>query len=179
MSEAKENSELTSLVKRVQKGDEKACGELIEATEASLFKFCLLLSRNREIAEDLCQEAYIKALENITKLENPATFVGWLYQIARNLYIDLTRSAAFRKNVAEEEMPEAASGSDMEAVVIVHKLLADFAPEERFLLLLIELGGCSYKEAGEHAGMSEDAVRSKLHRLRQAFIQRYGIVKKS
>ncbi|MBS1970796.1 MAG: RNA polymerase sigma factor [Bdellovibrionales bacterium] len=179
MAETKETPELTDLVVRVQNGDERACGELIEATQASLYKFCLLLSRNREIAEDLCQETFIKALESISKLQNPATFVGWLYQIAKNLYIDLTRSAAFRKNVSEEEMPEAASGSDLEAVVIVHKVLADFDPEERFLLLLIELGGCSYKEAGEHAGMSEDAVRSKLHRLRQLFMQKYSSNKKS
>lgn len=166
--------ELATLVRRVQKGDEKAAAELITAVQSSLLKFCLFTSRNREIAEDLCQETLIKALQNISKLENPATLMGWLYQIAKNLYVDLTRSAAFRKNVAEDGVAEAAGDSDLEAVVIVQRILKDFDPEDQFLLLLIELGGCSYKEAGEHAGMSEDAVRSKLHRLRAQFMQKYN-----
>lgn len=169
--------DLSALVRRVQKGDEKAAAELISAVQSSLYKFCLFTSRKREIAEDLCQETLIKALQNISKLENPATLMGWLYQIAKNLYVDLTRSAAFRKNVSEEELVEAAGDSDLEAVVHVQKVLKDFEPEDQHLLLLIELGGCSYKEAAESVGMSEDAVRSKLHRLRQQFMQKYNAAK--
>lgn len=171
--------DIATLVKRVQKGDEEAAAALVSAVQGSLFKFCLFTSRKREIAEDLCQETLIKALQNISKLENPATFMAWLYQIAKNLYVDLTRSAAYRKNVGEEELIDAAGDSDLEAVVLVQKILADFEPEDQFLLLLIELGGCSYKEAAEQAGMSEDAVRSKLHRLRQQFLQAYNSTKKT
>jgi len=179
MSEPAENVEIAALVVRVQKGDERACGELIDATQSQLYKFCLLLSQNREVAEDLCQEAYIKALQSISKLQNPVTFMGWLYQIAKNLFIDMTRTSAYRKNVSEEELAEVATGNDLESVIQVQKILAEFEAEDRFLLLLVELGGCSYKEAGDRAGLSEDAVRSKLHRLRQRFIQSYNSIKGS
>lgn len=173
MSQSLDIQYLTELVVKAQKGESDAHGALIDLTQNSLYKFCLLMSNNREVAEDLCQETYIKALQSITKLQNPKTFVGWLYQIARNLFVDHTRSAAYRKNSALEEADEVAVGSDMEAILNVQRILAQFAPEERFLLLLIEIEGYSYQEAGNLAGLSEDAVRSKLHRLRQLFIQRY------
>lgn len=166
------DADIKSLVRRVQQGDRQAPGELIDATQGLLFKFCFLLSRNREVAEDLCQEALIKAFQGIHQLQKPETFLGWLYQIAKNLFIDYTRSAAYRKNVSDEVLAEFEAGSDMEAVALVQEILAHFEPEEQFLLLLVELGGCSYKEAGERTGLSEDAVRSRLHRLRQAFIEK-------
>lgn len=178
MSKVLDNEELGALVLRIQNGEEAVQGELIDRTQERLFKFCFLLSHNREMAEDLCQEAFIKALQNIHKLQNPLTWVGWVYQIAKNLFIDHKRSAASKKNQREasegEEVALAAASKDseMEVVLTVQKVLAEFEPEERFLLLLIELEGCSYKEAAEYAGMSEDAVRSRLHRLRQAFIQK-------
>lgn len=175
MSKSTDCEELGALVLRVQHGDERAQGELIDRTQERLFKFCLLLSHNREMAEDLCQEAFIKALHNIKRLQNPLTWLGWLYQIAKNLFIDHKRSAASKKNqheISAFDQVSEAKDSEVEVILTVQKVLADFEPEERFLLLLIELEGCSYKEAGEHAGMSEDAVRSKLHRLRQAFVQK-------
>lgn len=173
MSKTLDTSYLGTLVERAQKGDEAVHGEIIDLTQNALFKFCLLLSQNKEVAEDICQETLIKALQGIHKLQNPKTFLGWMYQIARNLFIDFKRSAAHRKTVSEDQAEEASASSDLDLMAHVQKTLHQFDPDERFLLLLIELEGYSYKEAGEMAGLSEDAVRSKLHRLRQLFIQRY------
>lgn len=170
------NEVVTELVEKVLKGDESARGELIQETQARLFKFCLLLCHNRELAEDLCQEAFIKAFNNIRNLHNSAVFFGWLCQIAKNLFIDHTRSAASKAHESEDALSDLSERGDMDLVLSVQKILSQFEPEDRFLLILIELEGHSYKEAGELAGMSEDAVRSKLHRLRSLFIKKFNKV---
>lgn len=173
MKASEDSTQLQSLVSRAIEGDPQAQGQLIELTQDRLFKFCLLLSHNREIAEDLSQETLIKAFKNLKALKKPEALMGWLYQIAKNLFLDLKRSSS-RLEVPTEEMPSTESGDpDMSVILSVQKVLSQFEPEERFLLLLVELEGYSYKEAGEMAGLSEDAVRSKLHRLRGQFVSQF------
>lgn len=178
MSKTLDNSHIGTLVTRVQNGETGVWVEVIEVTQAPLFKFCLLLSHNREVAEDLCQETFIKALQNIHKLKNPITLVGWMYQIAKNLFIDQKRSSAQEFTSKENSQAESAYLLNMDEILGVQNVLAQFEPEERFLLFLIELDGFSYKEAADLAGLSEDAVRSKLHRLRQQFMQRIESLQK-
>lgn len=169
-----DHAHFTALVLKVLEGGEGASAQLIEATQSRLFKFCLLLCRNREVAEDLCQETLLKALQNIKSLKDPNTFLGWIYRIARNLYTDIKRKPGSRDETLDDVAAQAANGADLDVVMNVQKILAKFEPDERLLLLLVELEGCSYKEAGEVLELSEDAVRSKLHRLRGAFIRKYN-----
>ena len=173
MDRTQAESQLTEVVKKVQAGEANAQGELITLTQERLFKFCLLLGHNRELAEDLCQESFIRAIQNIQKLKNPETFIGWLYQIAKNLFIDTKRSAANKEFVSDESVKEVGQASNMDLILNVQRTLQIFDPDERLLLLLIELEGYSYKEAGDLVGLSEDAVRSKLHRLKGTFIKNF------
>ena len=60
----------------------------------------------------------------------------------------------------------------MESVIQVQKVLRTFDPDDRYLLLLVELEGMSYRETAEMLKTTEDAIRSKLHRLRQEFVKK-------
>lgn len=172
MSEVQDHAALAAIIIRIQQGDERAPGELVDAVQAKLFKFCILLCRNREVAEDLCQEALVKSLRNLQNLKNPETYWAWLYQITRNLFIDQKRKPEEREEFLE--MQEFDSKADFDLVLSVQKVLSQFEPEDRMLLLLVELEGCSYKEASEVLHISEDAVRSRLHRLKSAFVKKYN-----
>ncbi len=55
----------------------------------------------------------------------------------------------------------------------MQKVLSQFEPEERYLLILVEVEGRSYKEAADILEVSEDAVRSRLFRLRQSFLEKW------
>jgi len=170
----RDNKDIAILVQRVLAGDELAHAELIEATQSRLYKFCLLISHNREIAEDLCQETFIKSFHNIKSLKNPETFVGWMYQIARNLFIDMKRKPASKEEHQAETTLHAGRNADLDVIMNVQKVLSHFEPDDKILLLLVELEGYSYKEAAETIGTTEDAVRSKLHRLRALFIKKFN-----
>lgn len=156
------------LVTNAQRGDPEAKSELILLTEKKLFKFCILLGHNRELAEDLCQETYIKAFRSLNLIKNNEAFLGWLYQIAKNIFIDLKRS---KKDLSSELTEERSSDSNIETILHVQQVLAQFESEDRYLLLLIELEGLSYKEAADMIKSTEDAVRSKIHRLRHEFLK--------
>lgn len=168
------DEEIHRLVIQVQAGDDSARQEVILRTQDRLFKFCLLLCHNKELAEDLCQEAFIKAFRNINSMQNPRVFLGWMCQIAKNLFIDHTRSASFKSHVSDASLENMGDHPEMDLILSVQKVLSQFDPEERLLLMLIEMEGHSYKEAGDITGVSEDAVRSKIHRLRSLFIKKFN-----
>ena len=172
-----ERDAISELVAKAAKGDRAAFGDLIEATQNRLFRFAITLCGDRNLAEDLCQEAFIKAHGNLSSLSNPNAFVDWLFQITKNLYLDLCRSKSSKMASLDDEengiMAEAASeGGDMGDILAIRKALSQFEPEDRCLLVLVDLEERTYQEAAEILGITEDAVRTRLFRLRKAFIEK-------
>ena len=175
MSGRDENEDLLrELVLKVQGGDTNCFGELIEKTQNRLFKFCFFLSGNRVVAEDLAQEAYLKAFDRIKGLTKAESFQDWLFRIAKNLYIDQVRSGASRETAVEEAQLESLGvEANLTEILSVQKALSQFEPEDRALLILVEVEGRTYKEAAAHLETTEDAVRSRLFRVRQEFVRKW------
>jgi RNA polymerase sigma-70 factor, ECF subfamily len=170
------DSELKVIIEQAKKGNDKAQAELVFIFQDKLLKFCLFLCRHRHQAEDLCQDTFVKALKNLPNLIDTERFQSWLYQIAKNLFIDQTRSLSSKSlaldDVAASDLAGLVSQDNIEIVIQVKRVLSQFETEDRLLLILIEVEEYSYREASEFLGMSEDAVRSKLHRLRQIFVKK-------
>jgi len=165
-----------TLVTAAMKGDQQAFGALIGTTQHRLFKFCLYLCGDRVVAEDLCQEAYLRAYSRMDSLTKAESFLDWLFRIAKNLFIDHLRSGQSRESELDEEQLESmgVDSADLSEIIAVHKSLAQFETEDRYLLLLIDYEGRTYQEAAEMMGITEDAVRSRLFRLRQAFLEKWN-----
>ncbi len=161
---------LKEIVEAAATGDARAVRELIEATQGRLFKFCLVLCGDKARAEDLSQDAFIKALANLKKLQKPEAFVEWLFRVTRHLYIDEVRK--FKDASGDLESVEAPA-RDHADIIAVHQTLSQFEAEDRWLLVLVDMENYSYKEAAEIMGVSEDTVRTRLFRLRKAFIEKY------
>lgn len=161
---------LKELVEAAAAGDPKAVRELVEATQGRIFKFCLVLCGDAARAEDLAQDAYLKALANLKSLKKPEAFIDWLFRLTRHLYIDEVRKQ--KETVAElDDIPD--TKPEHSDVIAVHQTLSQFEPDDRWLLVLVDLEDYSYKEAGDILGISEDAVRTRLFRLRKAFIEKF------
>ena len=168
-------SPISEFVSRAQAGDSSAYTDLIEATQSRLFRFCLTLTGDRVLSEDLCQDAYIKVLARIGSLEKPGAFMDWLFRITRNLYLDHIRSGQARETELDEAAMESRDprSADLAEVMSIHRALAQIEPEDRWLLLLVDLEERSYQEAAEALGVSEDSVRSRLFRLRKQFVEQW------
>ena len=166
--------ELALWVQAAQKGDQQAMAALIENSQNSLFKFCLFLCSRAELAEDLCQEAFLRAFLNINNLKNPQAFQGWLFQCARNAFLDFVKSP---KNKGHDEISDLPhndlNAEDYQTSFEVRKTLQALDPEERVLLVLIDIQGFSYAEAAKITGLSEPGMPSRLHRIRLNFMGKH------
>lgn len=167
------------LVVRARKGDEAAIAELIDAVQDRLFRFLVLLCGNQELARDLCQDTLIQAIDSLDKLKNPEGFGSWLFKTAKSRFLDHVRRPANAAGPALEEIPETEfdpDGLSKESSLHVQQILASLKEEERLVLLLIDLEGRSYEEAAEVIGITENAVRSRLHRARKVFVEKYETI---
>jgi len=164
---------LKEIVEAAAAGDKKSVRELVEVTQSRIYKFCFVLCGDPVRAEDLAQEAYLKALGSLHKLKEPGAFIDWLFRITRNLYIDDVRKRREEALAPGGEEP-GSDAPEFAQILAVHKVLSQFETDDRLLLVLVDMESYSYRDAGQILGITEDAVRSRLFRLRKEFIEKYG-----
>jgi RNA polymerase sigma-70 factor (ECF subfamily) len=138
----------------------------------SLRAFARGLCGNRELADDLAQEAMMRAWAARDSFEPGTNFRAWIYMILRNHFYTTIRKnsrmtswdpeAAERILVQEPGQQHAVHMSDVE------KALQQLPAEQREMLLLVGAGGASYEEAAEIAGCALGTVKSRLARGRTA-----------
>lgn len=167
------------LVEEAKKGNRQALKILIESHQNEVFRFLTFLSGNQDLAGDLTQETFIRALEGINGLKDNTKFKSWLKITAKNLFLDHLKSANVKYNQSMESLNAEEgllSGLEMhpDLDLAIRQTLAQMTDEARLVLLLIDLEGHSYQEAAEIINITENALRSRLHRARQDFQDIYS-----
>ena len=108
--------------------------------------------------------------------------MSWLFKSAKNLHLDFLKSpqnSNLAKAIPLEEVIEdtcplvGGSQADQNEVLQIQQALKELAPEDRVILLLVDLEEYTYAEAAEIAGISESNLRFKLHHIRKAFAEKY------
>lgn len=133
------------------------------------YNFAYRLTGNDADASDLTQDAFIRVFRAWQSFKPGTSFLSWIYRIVTNLYRDELRRRKGR--FYQEEIPERAV-APIEDYVEAHlsepvsKALAGLSPEQRKIVLLADVEGCSYQEIGQIVGCSVGTVRSRLHRAR-------------
>ncbi|MCM2276689.1 MAG: RNA polymerase sigma factor [Oligoflexia bacterium] len=174
-----QEAELQQLIRQAQKGEEAALSALVDRFQSKVFRFCFHLCGEKGMAEDLCQEVLVKALKQLSKLDDPAKFTSWIMRIAKNQFLDEVRRPGHTQELLEVEredgvpMRETADTGATPADVSmeVREALEKLKPDDRMLLVMIDIEEWSYAEAAEIISVSENAVRSRLHRARNAFLK--------
>ena len=143
--------------------------DLYERHFEELRRYCLQLCRNGDMATDLVQETFVRALEREEAMEAfpPEQQRAWLYKTARNLFLDGARRSARllqkQRYLLDEEAAEERGFSQAE----MEMLLLRLPPEMRTLFRLRYLEGYSAADLGEMFDMPAATVRTKLLRARQ------------
>jgi len=183
-SEAVETNEL---VARHLSGDARAFGEIVGRYHGRLLNFTHRMIGDRERAEDLVQEAFIRVSRHLHRFDPSKKFSTWVYTIASNRAKNELRShrrsplvfyQSARAPGDEDHSPLQYEDSrsrpdDMFAgrqlKELVEATLARLSPQYRQVLILREFEGRSYEEIAEIAGCNLGAVKSRLHRARACF----------
>jgi len=152
------------LISRVRRGDVEAFNLLVSRWEKRVFNYLLRLTGRPEDAMDLSQEAFLKAYQNIRKLDDPARFGPWLYRIAHNEAYSL-----FRKRRPETALEDAgpernpAPGFPMDLSLAVTAALDRLNPEQREAVVLKVYEGFKFEEMAEVLGCPVSTVKSRLY----------------
>lgn len=154
-------------IDRCRRGDENAMTALIGKHRRRLVRVAANVLRDPFEAEDVTQEAFLKAFREIHKLREDSAFSGYIYRICIRLCMDRLRSKRVEAMVIDK--PEPSKGTQVETQVLVEDLLAELTPELRATLVLREMEQMSYEEVADLMRVPVGTVRSRLHTARERF----------
>lgn len=142
--------------------------ELYDQCYDRLLRYCLGLAGEPATAEDLAQEAFLRALEHWEDVQALGTAQrrSWLYKTARNLYIDLLRKRS-REDPGGEEALEGQSFEEDFTALAVRQLVNRLPPEEKALFELRYFQGYHSTELGELFDLPPPTVRARLSAARR------------
>jgi len=157
------------LIARIRRGDIEAFNALVSRWEKRVFNYLLRLTASTEDALDLSQDVFLKAYQNIRKLDDPARFGPWLYRIAHNEAYSLFRKR--RPETAFEELSESeigaardsAPGFSLDLSLAVTAALDRLNPEQREAVVLKVYEGFKFEEIAEILGAPVSTVKSRLY----------------
>lgn len=177
------------LVSLYLSGKESAFEELLKRHQDRIFTQIIVMVRDEELANDLFQEAFMKAIRTLKegRYNEEGKFLPWILRIAHNLTID-----HFRRN---KKMPLVRSDEDrdvfatipldelnveetwIEEIITtdVHKLINELPEEQREVVMLRHFSGMSFKEISEQCNVS---INTSLGRMRYALINMRKIMEK-
>jgi RNA polymerase sigma-70 factor, ECF subfamily len=152
------------LIAKARRGDVEAYNLLVSRWEKRVFNYLLRLVSNREDALDVSQEAFLKAYQNLPKLDDPARFSSWLFRIAHNEAFSLLRR---RKPEGEFLEPRAKDlGGRMlpiELSLAVESALKILSEDQREAVLLKVYQGFKFEEMAEILECPVSTVKSRLY----------------
>lgn len=171
---------------RVKDGDEGAFAQLVSNYQSRLVSIFYNMLGNRETAEDLAQECFLRIYQARHGYEPTAKFATWLYRIANNLASNTRRSFGRRKEVSlsaqdskmmdatprEQSVPEKSALmptrqiDTRETREVVREALEDLNDRQRMAVLLHKFEEMSYADISEAMELTPTAVKSLLSRAR-------------
>jgi RNA polymerase sigma factor (sigma-70 family) len=156
--------------------DVRAFDELVARHEPRLYRLAFRMLRQREEAEDVVQEAFVKAFEALPSLRAPKAFPAWLQRIAVTLCLTRLRSARRGREISLEDSAFASLADTLSSQLddgrLVRAALADLPPHYRALLEACYVHGYTYAELAAFAGLEMPTLKARLFRARRCLRKR-------
>ena len=175
-----------ALMARVARGGQDAFEVLLKRYGDAVVTFCYAFVRNREVAEDLGQETFLRVYRSAARYKPLAKFTTWLYRIAANLSINELKKGKLRRAVSLDEP----TGSDSDGTRIVERIASDarqplteaeireahqlvqkaiekLPEDQRATIVLVEHHNLSYREVADVLGVTVSAIKMRVKRARE------------
>ena len=167
---------------RVLAGDANAFESLVLANQRKVYNLCFRMTGNASDAEDLAQDAFIRAYNSLGSFKGESSFSKWLYRLTSNVCIDHLRrekrrdvgSLTYQDEagvVQELEVPDMRFAPEpalerREVGTGIQQGLNRLSPEHKEILIMREIEGLSYEEIGAILGLTPGTVKSRISRAR-------------
>jgi RNA polymerase sigma factor (sigma-70 family) len=171
-----------ALMTAVREGDLAKLGQLFERYHVPLFEFLSRVTGDRQVAEDLVQDIFVRILKYRATFRDGGSFETWVYRIARNARADYFRTRSTLAPIADEALdrPDQAPGpvrlfeADRDRARLKRALLT-LREDKRELIVLARFQGLKHERIAEMLGIDVGAVKVRIHRalkeLRQIFVE--------
>jgi RNA polymerase sigma-70 factor, ECF subfamily len=179
------NQEASELVEQARRGDRRAFERLVDLHKDRIVSYVSRMLRDPVEAQDVAQEAFVRAWESLPSFRGASSFQTWLYRIASNLAIDSARARKRRGDRSvpldetlepaegdlEKQLPDEHAGPEDIAVGedvqrVVREAIAELSPRLRSVIVLYDLQGMSYQEISQILGCPLGTVKSRLFNAR-------------
>ncbi len=165
------------IIEKVLGGDASAYAQLVDRHKNLVFTIAMRVTRNREDAEEIAQDVFVKAYQKLPEFRKVSKFSTWLYRIAYNEAVSKTRKKILptvtieeqiTENLPEDSLEEEVMGLDhREQKLVIEKVLQGLPEEDQLLITLFYMGDHPVSGISEVTGLSESNVKVKLHRIRK------------
>jgi RNA polymerase sigma-70 factor (ECF subfamily) len=179
-AEGRKDKELVGLAKA---GDTGAFGELMLRYQNKIYRLARRMTETDEDAEDVLQEAFIKAFKSLRGFRGRSKFSTWLYRIAVNLALMKLRrkkldsvsldepvttgEGAVQRDIEDDALDPLERLIEMESLEILDEAISGLPPSYRAVFVLRHVEGLSTEETARILKITVPAVKSRLHRTRQ------------
>ena len=171
-------------IKQVLKGDQNAYADIVNLYQHKLYQICYRMLGNKQEAEDIAQEAFVRAYINLHSYDQKRKFSTWIYRIATNLCIDRIRKKKpdyyldaevagtdgldmYSQIAADEQLPEDVV-AQMELQDRIQYEISRLPDKYRSVIVLKYIEELSLQEISEILDMPLGTVKTRIHRGREA-----------
>jgi len=173
-------------IEKVLSADINAFAVLVERHKDMVFSIALRILKNREDAEELAQDVFVKAYQSLETFKGESKFTTWLYRIVYNAAISKTRNKQLKfseldnriiENYSIDEINEDTGRlSDDDQKKLANKLMAALNPEESALITLFYFNDVPTEEIGLIMELTQTNVKVRLHRLRKKLLSQLQLL---
>ena len=184
------DEEETEIIRRCLKGEERAHRELISRYERPVFSVALRMLRQREDAEDVTQETFVRMFRALDRYDLGRPFAAWLFTITSRLCIDLIRRrknrpvalVRYEPGSSEAETIDIPDSSPGPELLTQHEaeerrvkdIIEALPPHYRIVVLMRHQQDMAYEEIAVALGLPLGTVKARIHRARALLAQRIG-----
>lgn len=164
-------TDLSEVIEKAKRGDTKAFQEIYQTFYKKIFRYCVFNGQTEEGAKDICQEVFLRAWKSLPRfsLKDGGTMQAFLFRIARNLLIDLSRK---KKEYALKEYEDAIETNEdfiedfarEQSIKNVKTALSELEEKDRQIVVLRYFEELSTADVAKALKMKEGALRVRIHR---------------
>lgn len=151
--------------------------EIFDKNSKKIFHLCYGYTGDKDSANDLLQETFLKVWQNLDKFRNKSLISTWIYRIAVNTCLTYLRSEKkqakdeLTENIIETKIEEISEKN--EQVALLYQSISKLEENDRLIITMV-LDELPYNEIAEISGISEGNLRVKIHRIKQKLTELYN-----